>query len=137
MALTCRDLADAVDLQTADEERDLLPLLDAYLDAAQWTAIAASSPCGLGRRERRFVLGLTLEDAGAGERPRLLDGLPRRTRLAWRLSGARRYRAAVVRLRGAPPAVWARGRLSSATSRRRSSSSRRSRQCWWSCRVPS
>jgi hypothetical protein len=50
------------------------------------------------------VLGLALEDACAGDRARLLAGLPASTRLAWRLGGRRRHRAAVVRLRGAPPA---------------------------------
>lgn len=105
VALACRSLADAVDVQTADEERDLLPLLDEHLDGARWTAIAASATCRLSRRERSLVLGLALEDSTAGDRARLLAGLSRGRRLAWRLSGARRYRAAVVRLRGAPPAA--------------------------------
>ena len=46
----------------------------------------------------------------AGERARQADvhrigGLPWSVRRAWRVYGARRYRAAVVRLRGAPPAA--------------------------------
>ncbi|SEP15889.1 hemerythrin domain-containing protein [Trujillonella endophytica] len=101
--LACRALADAVDDQTATEEHDLLPLL-AALPAAEWTAITAAAPCSLSGRERLFVLGLALEDACADERARLLAALPPATRLAWRLAGRRRYRAAVVRLRGAPPA---------------------------------
>lgn len=105
VARACREVADAVDAQIADEERDLLPLLDAHLDGARWSAIAASARCPLTRRERTLVLGLALEDSSAADRARLLDGLPRRTRLAWRLGGAGRYRAAVVRLRGAPPAA--------------------------------
>ena len=52
-----------------------------------------------------MVLGLALEDSCAADRARLLEGLPRRQRWAWRLSGARRYRRAVVRLRGEPPAA--------------------------------
>jgi hypothetical protein len=105
VARTCREVADAVDVQTADEERDLLPLLDAHLDAARWSAVAAASPVRLPRRQRGLVLGMALEDCCAGDRGRLLDGLSPGTRLAWRLWGARRYRAAVVRLRGAPPAA--------------------------------
>jgi hypothetical protein len=104
-ALACFDLADAVDAQTADEETTLLPLLAAHLDPAQWTAIARSACAGLSHRERLLVLGLALEDACAGDRARLLSGVPGRTRTAWRLYGASRYRAAVVRLRGEPPAV--------------------------------
>jgi hypothetical protein len=40
-----------------------------------------------------------------GDRARLIEGLPWSVRTAWQVSGARRYRAAVVRLRGAPPAA--------------------------------
>ena len=104
-ALACLDLADAVDAQTAEEERTLLPLLAAHLDPADWTAIARSCCAGLSHRERLLVLGLALEDACAGDRARLLSGVPRATRTAWRVYGSGRYRAAVVRLRGAPPAV--------------------------------
>jgi hypothetical protein len=103
-AMACLDLADAVDAQTAEEERTLLPLLAAHLDAGEWSAIAHSACAGLSRRERLFVLGLALEDSCAGDRARLLSGVPRSTRAAWRIYGSGRYRAAVVRLRGEPPA---------------------------------
>ncbi|HEX2073564.1 MAG TPA: hemerythrin domain-containing protein [Geodermatophilus sp.] len=103
-ALACLDLADALDAQTAEEERELLPLLAEHLPAEEWTAVTRAARCDLSARERLLVLGLVLEDASPGDRARLLSGLPRRTRLAWRLFGRDRYRAAVVRLRGAPPA---------------------------------
>jgi Hemerythrin HHE cation binding domain len=103
-ALACLDLADAVDAQTAEEERTLLPLLSA-LDPREWTAIARSAGARFSRREELLVLGLALEDACAGDRRRLLSGLPPAGRAVWRLYGAGRYRAAVVRLRGAPPAA--------------------------------
>jgi hypothetical protein len=98
-------LADAVDAQTADEERTLLPLLGEFLDPAEWAGIARSSHCRLSAREQLFVLGLALEDSCAADRARLLDGLSPSARAAWRLHGRRSYRAAVVRLRGAPPAA--------------------------------
>jgi hypothetical protein len=104
-ATACRTLADAVDRQTRAEEGMLLPLVDEYLEPEDWTAIARSSHCRLTPREQLLVLGLALEDASAADRVRLLQGLPRATRAAWRLSGGRHYRAAVVRLRGEPPAV--------------------------------
>jgi hypothetical protein len=103
-ARACRGLADAVDAQTAEEERSLLPLLAAHLDAGEWATIAHSACAGLSRRERLLVLGLALEDSCAGDRARLLSGVPRTTRTAWRVYGSGRYRAAVVRLRGEPPA---------------------------------
>ncbi|SOE03586.1 hemerythrin domain-containing protein [Blastococcus haudaquaticus] len=104
-AAACRALADAVRAQTAEEERTLLPLLAEHLADEDWAAIAASSHCRLSGPEQLFVLGLALEDSCAGDRARLIDGLPRSVRAAWRVYGARRYRSAVVRLRGAPPAA--------------------------------
>jgi hypothetical protein len=52
-----------------------------------------------------LVLGLALEDACALDRARLLAGLSRSARTAWRAFGRRDFHAAVVRLRGAPPAA--------------------------------
>jgi hypothetical protein len=103
-ALACLDLADAVDAQTADEETVLLPLLAEHLSAGDWAVIARSSHCRLSGREQLLVLGLALEDSSDGDRARLLHGLTPAMRLAWRLHGRQDYRAAVVRLRGAPPA---------------------------------
>jgi hypothetical protein len=103
-ALACLDLADAVEAQTAEEERDLLPLLAAHLSPEAWAEVTRAARCPLSRRERFLVLGLALEDACAHDRARLLAGLPAPTRLAWRVVGRGRYRATVVRLRGAPPA---------------------------------
>lgn len=104
-AMVCLDLADSIDRQTAEEERTLLPLLARHLDAAEWRAITRAARCPLSPAEQLFVLGLALEDACAAERRRLLSGLPRPARWVWHSSGRGRYRAAVVRLRGAPPAV--------------------------------
>ena len=104
-ALACLDLANAVDAHTADEERVLLPLLGEHLSAGDWAAIARRSHCRLSAREQLFVLGLALEDSCAADRTRLLNGLSPAARLAWRLHGRQDYRASVVRLRGAPPAM--------------------------------
>jgi hypothetical protein len=103
-AMACLDVADAVIAQTREEERVLLPLLGAHLDAADWAAITRSARCDLSASDQLLVLGLALEDASADERARLLEGVPSSVRWAWRLGGERRYRASVVRLRGAPPA---------------------------------
>jgi Hemerythrin HHE cation binding domain len=103
-AAACATVADAVDAQTAEEERTLLPLLGEHLRLGDWAAIARSSHCRLTGAEQLLVLGLALEDSCADDRARLLEGLPRSVRLAWRTYGWRHYRATVVRLRGAPPA---------------------------------
>jgi hypothetical protein len=101
----CRVAAVAVTEQTAEEERTLLPLIAAHLRPQDWAAITAASRCDLPARDQLLVLGLALEDACAGDRARVLEGLPRTVRWAWRHGGERRYRAAVVRLRGEPPAA--------------------------------
>jgi hypothetical protein len=105
LALACLDLADAVDVQTAEEEAVLLPLLGEHLEAGDWAVIARSSHCRLSARDQLLVLGLALEDSSAEDRARLLGGVSPATRAAWRMHGRRDYRATVVRLRGAPPAA--------------------------------
>jgi hypothetical protein len=103
-AMACLDVADAVDAQTAEEERVLLPLLGMHLQAEDWAGIRRAARCDLSASDQLLVLGLALEDASADERVRLLEALPTSVRWAWRLGGERRYRAVVVRLRGEPPA---------------------------------
>jgi hypothetical protein len=101
----CTRLADDVDAATAAEERDLLPLLSAYLPDGEWNAVRRAASTSLSGREQMLVLGLALEDASALDRARLLAGLSPAARTAWRAFGRREFHAAVVRLRGAPPAA--------------------------------
>jgi hypothetical protein len=101
----CTRLADEVDGATAAEERDLLPLLSQYLPDGEWAAITRHATTTLSGREQMLVLGLALEDACALDRARLLAGLSPAARTAWRMFGRRDFHAAVVRLRGAPPAA--------------------------------
>ena len=104
-ALACLDLAGDIDRQTAEEEATLLPLIARFVAAAEWRAILRAARCPLSVGEQLLVFGLALEDAPAAERARVLRALPRPARWAWRAAGRGRYRSAVVRLRGAPPAA--------------------------------
>jgi hypothetical protein len=101
----CTRLADAVDEATRVEERDLLPLLSEYLPDGEWAAVSRAATTTLSGREQMLVRGLALEDACALDRARLLAGLSPAARTAWRMFGRRDFHAAVVRLRGAPPAA--------------------------------
>jgi hypothetical protein len=101
----CDRVADAVEAHTRAEEAHLLPLLGRYLQDGDWIAVQRTARNFLDGREQMLVLGLALEDACAIDRARLLAGLPRTARTAWRVVGSRNFRAAVVRLRGAPPAA--------------------------------
>jgi hypothetical protein len=103
-ARACARVAEAVEEHLAAEEQDLHPLIARYLADADWTAVSRGATTSLSGREQLFVLGLALEDACAIDRARLMAGLSPATRTAWRAVGRRHYRAAVVRLRGAPPA---------------------------------
>ena len=98
-------VADAVDAHTAAEEAELVPLLARYLPDGEWTAVCRAASTALSGREQMLILGLALEDACAIDRARLLAGLSPAARTAWRVVGHRNFRAAVVRLRGAPPAA--------------------------------
>jgi hypothetical protein len=104
-ARACAKVADAVDAHLTEEERDLLPLLSRYLPDGEWAALTRAATTTLSGREQMLVLGLTLEDACALDRARLLAGLSPAARTAWRVFGRRDFHAAVVRLRGAPPAA--------------------------------
>jgi hypothetical protein len=101
----CTRLAENVDRHLTAEERDLHPLLARYLPDAEWTSVSRAATTTLSGREQLLFLGLALEDASAIDRARLMAGLAPATRTAWRVIGHRNYRAAVVRLRGAPPAA--------------------------------
>jgi hypothetical protein len=81
-------------------------LRDVATAARQW-AVAGTAPA----RDAFAAACTSLADAvdrQIDEERRLLpllDGLSRATRSAWRRYGGRHYRATVVRLRGAPPAL--------------------------------
>jgi hypothetical protein len=101
----CGLVADAVAESVACEEADLLPLLARYLPDGEWAAVCRAAASTLSGREQMLVLGLVLEDACALDRARVLATVPVAVRTAWRVVGRRNFRAAVVRLRGAPPAL--------------------------------
>ncbi|MGY1753838.1 hemerythrin domain-containing protein [Blastococcus sp. SYSU D01042] len=101
----CDSVADCVAESTAAEEVDLLPLLARHLPAGEWAAACRAAASTLSGREQMLVLGLVLEDASALDRARVLATVPVAVRTAWRVVGRRNFRAAVVRLRGEPPAL--------------------------------
>jgi hypothetical protein len=103
-ARACGRVADGVEAATGAEECALLPLLGRYLPDDEWADVTRAASSTLSGPEQMLVLGLALEDASAIDRARLLAGLSPAARTAWRVFGRRAFRAAVVRLRGAPPA---------------------------------
>lgn len=104
-AHACSRLSESIDAHLTAEELELLPIVSRHLPNSEWTAVSRAATTTLTGREQLLVLGLALEDASAIDRARLMAGLAPATRTAWRVVGSRSYRAAVVRLRGAPPAA--------------------------------
>jgi hypothetical protein len=80
----------ALDEHLADEEREVLPLIEEHLSPAEWAAV--------GERGREVIpkgpgglvfLGAVLEEASPAETRRFLADLPAPARILWRLVGER------------------------------------------------
>jgi hemerythrin-like domain-containing protein len=90
----------ALDEHLADEEREILPIIEQHLTPAEWRAVGErgkeSIPPG---RMALVFLGAILEEATPVEKKRFLAELPVAARVLWRLAGARVYGAARDRVR--------------------------------------
>ncbi|WP_127497091.1 hemerythrin domain-containing protein [Actinoplanes solisilvae] len=90
----------ALDEHLADEEREILPLIERYLTPDEWRAVGERGrktiPSG---RMALVFLGSILEEATPSETKRFLAELPLPARLLWRLIGERTYAAARDRVR--------------------------------------
>lgn len=92
--------AVALDEHLADEEREILPIIEQHLTPAEWRAVGErgkeSIPPG---RMALVFLGAILEEATPAEKARFLAELPWPARVLWRLLGARTYAASRDRIR--------------------------------------
>ncbi|MGK5678638.1 hemerythrin domain-containing protein [Actinoplanes sp. URMC 104] len=90
----------ALDEHLADEEREVLPLIEQHLTPAEWRAVGerAKEVIPKGRMALVF-LGAILEEATPDERRRFLAELPLPARLLWRLAGERTYARSTAALR--------------------------------------
>ena len=90
----------ALDEHLADEEREILPLIERYLTPAEWQAVGergrATIPSG---KMALIFLGSILEEATPQETKRFLAELPLPARLLWRLIGERTYATSRDRIR--------------------------------------
>ena len=86
------ELDEVLRTHLADEERTLLPLAAQHLTATEWETLAEHGRAGISARRLVVYLGWVLDGLDPFERNEFLNRLPRRTRLAWRLGGRRRWR---------------------------------------------
>jgi hemerythrin-like domain-containing protein len=91
LADTLAELAAVLGEHMADEERDVLPLVEQHLSVAEWTAVGASARAKIPTDRLLVQLGWMLDGLPAGERRAFLRHLPVPARIAWRLVGRRNW----------------------------------------------
>lgn len=95
------DLSARVDEHLADEERNIVPLINQHITAEEWQQCAARGSEFISRENFRLGLvlgGLTFDASSADEARRLLSHIPRLQRILIRVFARRtlmRYRAAL------------------------------------------
>jgi hemerythrin-like domain-containing protein len=90
----------ALDEHLADEEREMLPLIEAHLTPAEWQAVGEHGRSVIPKGKMALVfLGAILEEATPAEKRRFLAELPVPARLLWRLFGERAYATSTDRIR--------------------------------------
>jgi hemerythrin-like domain-containing protein len=91
----------ALDEHLADEETELLPLVEEYVTPAEWHALNQRAQRTLPKNAKILVfLGAILEEATDREAAMFMRQLPWPVRLIWRLAGRRAYSRALARVRG-------------------------------------
>jgi hemerythrin-like domain-containing protein len=98
VAATMAELDTVLREHMADEERYVLPLVEAHLTAAEWEAVGDRGRASIPKDRLLIQLGWILEGVPADERRQFLSHLPVSARIAWRLIGRRKWakeRAAV------------------------------------------
>ena len=94
-------LSAALDAHLDAEERDVLPLVEQQLTAADWSRLADESRRRLPKNplEQLLLLGVLLEDADDHEHAVINAQMPALARLLWKAAGHPFYRRHVTRLR--------------------------------------
>ena len=90
-AATVEELDAALREHMADEERSVLPLVEAHLSVAEWEALGERQRAGIPKDRLLIQLGWILDGLSAGERAAFLRKMPLPARIAWRLVGRRKF----------------------------------------------
>ncbi len=91
----------ALDEHLADEENDILPLVEQYVTPAEWHALNERGQKAIPRNAKALVfLGEIMQEATPREEELFLRQLPAPVRWAWRLVGRRVHAKARARIHG-------------------------------------
>ena len=100
LAATIASMSVALDAHMADEEEEVLSLIEQHLTPAEWKMAGEQGAGTIPTDIHAWIrMGELLEDATATERRRLLGQLPAPARLLWRTAGERVYAAYRDRIR--------------------------------------
>lgn len=94
------ELAERLDEHLADEERDILPVVEQCVTISEWSELAEHGLASMPKSRRLVLLGYILEEASPEETVLFLGKLPPPVRLAYRLIGRPRHARETARLRG-------------------------------------
>ena len=92
LVATLGELRDAACEHMADEEGDVLPLVERYLTVGEWLAFGARARDGVPRLRQFVQLGWVLDGRAPAERRAALARLPLSTRLLWHVRAGRLWR---------------------------------------------
>ncbi len=93
-------MSEILDEHLAEEEREILPLVEQHLTVDEWDALGRRGAETMDKEKRMVFLGAILEDASPQEQEYFLSNLPLPARVLWRLLGRRGYAAYVHQVRG-------------------------------------
>jgi iron-sulfur cluster repair protein YtfE (RIC family) len=91
LASTLAELDAVLREHMADEERDILPLVEAHLTVAEWEALGERARSGIPKDRLLVQLGWILQGLSPDERREFLRTMPLGPRVAWRLVGRRAW----------------------------------------------
>jgi hemerythrin-like domain-containing protein len=84
-------LSEALDEHLDEEEREILPLVQEHLTAAEWAELGERGAAGIPKSRLLVLLGHILEECSPQERAAFLGHMPPPARLMYRLLGQRRW----------------------------------------------
>jgi Hemerythrin HHE cation binding domain len=90
---------DVLHEHLADEETNILPLIEEHLTVAEWAKLGGHFAKTAPANKRLFFLGALLEEADPEESALILAVVPRPARLVWRMIGRKQYTRKITLIR--------------------------------------
>ncbi len=91
LAETLDALAPALEAHLDEEEREILPLVEQHLTAAEWNELGERAVAAIPKARMMVLLGYILEGTSPSERQTMLGVLPPPVRLIYKAVGQRKH----------------------------------------------